>query len=284
MHVVTIHPMTDYGKRDQFLDAQAFDAAKAAELAERLETLHGSDAERAQRATYLDLLGVEPGKHVLEVGCGNGWVLREIARRVAPGGRAVGLDASGELLALATTQAAEEDVRVELRPGDARELPYDQAEFDIALAPLVLLHVPDADRVIPELVRVVRPGGRVGVLERDNESFILNHPDRELTRRIVQTGTDQTAINAWVGRRLPGMLSRAGLLDVQIKPLVILERRFSAPTVRFILRWVDVAADLGAINGQERQRWLEQFQEQEADDGFLIGVTHLFAWGTRPTA
>src|SRR5207245_1502367 len=141
MHVVTIHPMTDYGKRDQFLDAQAFDAAKAAELA---------------------------------------------ARRVAPGGRAVGLDASAELLALATTQAAEEDVRVELRPGDARELPYDQAEFDIALAPLVLLHVPDADRVIPELVRVARPGGRVGVLERDNESFILNHPDRELTRRIVQ--------------------------------------------------------------------------------------------------
>ena len=106
MHVVTIHPMTDYGKRDQFLDAQAFDAAKAAELAERLETLHGSDAERAQRSTYLDLLGIEPGKHVLEVGCGNGWVLREIARRVAPGGRAVGLDASAELLALAKTQAA----------------------------------------------------------------------------------------------------------------------------------------------------------------------------------
>jgi hypothetical protein len=121
------------------------------------------------------------------------------------------------------------------------------------------------------------------VLERDNESFIVNHPDRELTRRIIQTGTDQTAINAWIGRRLPAVLNRAGLVDVQITPFTALERRLSGPAVRFILRWADVAADLRTISSDERQRWLKQLHDQEAEEGFLVGVTHLFIWGARPT-
>jgi len=271
-----------YGRRDQFLDAAAFDSAKAEELAERLEVLHGSEAERAHRAAYLDLLDVGSGKQVLEVGCGSGWVLREIARRVGPGGRAAGLDASAELLTIARAQAERDELSIELRQGDARQLPFDDDEFDVALAPLVLLHVPEADRAVPELVRVVRPGGRVGVLERDNESFLVSHPDRELTRRIIQTGTDQTAVNAWVGRRLPGMLTRAGLSDVQIKPLTIFERQSSGAAVRYIVRWVDVAAELGAITADERKRWLDQLYAEETQGGFLVGVTYLFVWGTRP--
>jgi ubiquinone/menaquinone biosynthesis C-methylase UbiE len=271
-----------YGRRDQFLDAHAFDSAKARELADRLETLHGSEDERADRSAYLDLLSVGPGRRVLEVGCGNGWVLREIARRVEQPGRAVGLDPSAELLAIAAEEARREGLQVELHEGDARNLPFADDEFDVALAPLVFLHVPDAERVVPELMRVVHHGGKVGVLERDNESFIVAHPDRGLTRRIVHVGTDQTAINAWVGRQLPGMLTRAGLVDVQIKPFARLDLQSSGPIVRFILRWADVAAELGAITAEEREGWINQLYAEEAHSGYLVGVTHLFVWGTRP--
>src|SRR6266545_7960409 len=115
-HAATIGfmpPQPVYGRRDQFSNAESFDTAKAAELAERLETLHGSEAEQSVRASYLDLLEVGPGNKVLEVGCGNGWVLREIARRVGHDGRAVGLDASQELLTLAGQQAELERIEVE---------------------------------------------------------------------------------------------------------------------------------------------------------------------------
>src|SRR5437588_559680 len=131
-----------HGRRDQFLEPQAFDAARASELAERLNALHGSEAERAHRAAYLDLLEVRPGKRVLEVGCGNGWVVTEIARRVRPGGQATGLDASSELLAVARARAEQEGLSIELRQGDARHLPFDDGAFDAAVAPLVMLHVP----------------------------------------------------------------------------------------------------------------------------------------------
>ena len=271
-----------YGRRDQFLDAASFDPERARELAERLEMLHASDAERAHRARYLDLLDVGPGKRVLEVGCGNGVVLREIARRVGPSGRAVGVDASGELVGIARQQATRDGLDVELHQGDARDLRLPAEAFDVALAPLLLLHVAEAERVVSELVRVVRAGGKVGVLERDNESFVVSHPDREITRRIIQVGTDQTAINAWVGRRLPGMLRRAGLEGVQIEPFVSIDRESTGSVVRYILRWSEVAVDLGAISPVERQRWLDQLYEEESAGGFLVAVTHFFAFGTRP--
>jgi ubiquinone/menaquinone biosynthesis C-methylase UbiE len=271
-----------YGDLDQFVNPGSFDATKAAALAERLEVIHGSESERVLRSTYLDLLEIGAGKRVLEVGCGNGWVLREIACRVAPGGQAVGLDGSAELLAIARSQADQEGLMLELRQGDARTLPFGDGEFDVALAPLLLLHVPNADQIIPELIRVARPGGRVGVLERDNESFIVSHPDREITRRIIQTGTDRTAINAWVGRRLPGLMTRGGLRDVEVQPLTILERQSSGATLQYLLRWAEVAADVGAITPDQHQRWLDELHEEEAQHGFLVGVTYLFAWGTRP--
>src|SRR5439155_14861859 len=133
---------------------------------------------------------------------------------------------------------------------------------------------------VRELVRMARPRGRVGVFERDNESFIINHPDRELTRRIIQVGTDETAINAWVGRALPGLLIGAGLSDVAIKPFTILERRLDGAVVRYVLRWADVAAELGAVTADERQRWLDDLQREESGQSFLAGVTYFFAWGT----
>jgi hypothetical protein len=52
--------------------------------------------------------------------------------------------------------------------------------------------------------------------------------------------------------------------------------------VQYILRFADVAAEVGSISPDERQRWLDDLHEEEAQSGFLVGVTYLFAWGTRP--
>ncbi len=271
-----------YGQHDDFVNAASIDSPLALELAERLRVLHHSDLERAHRAVYLDRLNVAAGRHVLEVGCGTGWVLKEVARRVGQKGRALGVDASAELLALAEAQAVQEGIAIELRQGDARALPVEDSEFDVALVPLVLLHVADAERAVAETIRVVRPGGQVGILERDNESLVVAHPDRALTRLIVQTGTDQTAANAWVGRRLPGMLTRAGLIDVQIEPVVSLERRSTGSVTPLLMRWAQVATDVGVITAAEQGRWQDQLYQLEVQGEFLVGVTHYFIWGTVP--
>ena len=264
---------------------RGIDEAKARELAARsLERRGRSPDEVAARAAYLDLLGVKSGERVLEVGCGSGVVLRDVARRVAPGGLAVGLDPSPAMLAVARELASQDGLAdlVDLREGDVRALPFEDAEFDAVLAVTTLLHVPDSERAIPEMVRVTRPGGRVAVFDRDNDSYIISHPDRALTRRIVAAGSDHSAVNSWIGRQAPRLMAEAGLRDVRVRAFASIEQD---PTGFYATnageRWADIAVQVGAISDEERRQWVEQLRTEQAAGGFVAGLTHLFVWGMR---
>jgi ubiquinone/menaquinone biosynthesis C-methylase UbiE len=250
-----------------------------------LERRGRSPDEVAARAAYLDLLGIEPGERVLEVGCGSGVVLRDVARRVAPGGVAIGLDPSPAMLAVARELAEQHGLAdvVELREGDARALPFGDAQFDVVLAVTTLLHVPDGERAIPEMVRVTRPGGRVAVFDRDNDSYIISHPDRTLTRRIVAAGSDHSAVNGWIGRQAPRLMAEAGLRDVRVRAFASIEQDpagFYATNAG--VRWADIAVQVGAISEEERRRWVDQLRAEQEAGGFIAGLTHIFVWGTRP--
>jgi ubiquinone/menaquinone biosynthesis C-methylase UbiE len=263
---------------------RGLDEAAARELVARTLELRGrSEDEIASRSAYLGLLGVAPGERILEVGCGSGVVLRDLARRVAPGGRAVGLDPSPALLAVARELAAAAGLAglVELHEGDARSLPFGDGTFDAVLAVTALIHIPGAERTIAEMVRVVRPGGRVGVFDRDNDTYVVSHPDRALTRRIVAAGGENVAVNPWIARQAPLLLQGHGLRDVRVRAFVSVEQDPAGFYANTSERWATIAAQVGAITEDERLRWMEQLRAVQASGGFLAGLTHLFTWGTR---
>lgn len=274
------------GRFSLWREPQTFDEARARALAERALELRGqAEDEVRARAAYLDLLALLPGERVLDVGCGSGVVTRDLARRVVPGGRVVGLDASTALLTVADELAAETGLadHITWREGDARALPFGDNAFDAAIAVTTLCHIPDGERAIPELVRVVRPGGRVGVFDRDNDSYIIAHPDRALTRRIVAAGSDHTTVDGWLVRQLPRLLRQAGLVDVRVRAFASIEQNpagFYATNAG--TRWADVAVQVGAITEAERRRWVAELNEEVAAGGFVAGLTHLFVWGIRP--
>ncbi len=116
----------------------------------------------------LDLFGIEPGQHVLDMGCGGGRHAFAVLRR---GARVVAFDASRDELdgvrtmAAAMAAAGEVPAGGELLcvEGDALALPFDDASFDRIIAAEVLEHIPDDRRAIAELVRVLAPGGRIAV-------------------------------------------------------------------------------------------------------------------------
>ena len=113
---------TDYGSLSLFRDPTNLDGERARELAFRnLEARGKSPDEVAARAEYLDLLGLQPGQRVLDVGCGSGVVTRDMARRVSPSGRAVGVDPSAEFLTIACGLARAEGLAevTEFREGSA---------------------------------------------------------------------------------------------------------------------------------------------------------------------
>ncbi len=131
--------------------------------------------KRAIWAQVLDELGLRGDEHVLDVGCGRGAVLMLAARRL-PAGRAVGADVwrrrdqSGNSHAAAERNAVAEGVRgrVELVDADARDLPFGSASFDVVVSSLAISNIRGAGgraRALREAVRVLRPGGRLRIVD-----------------------------------------------------------------------------------------------------------------------
>jgi len=275
---------TPYGRLDNWRDGAALDEARGRERAASLE-LRGRAAEQIEmRAAYLDLLDIAPGERVLDVGCGSGAVLRDLARRVAPAGQAVGVDPSPAMLQIAGELARDAGLNelIDLRQGDARALPFGDGEFDAVLAVTALSHVPDGERAVPELLRVARPGGRVAVFDGDADAMIISHPDRALTRRIVAARSDHTFANSWLARRLPGLFREAGLRDVQLRAFTPFDHDLDSWSGNQAARGAAIAVEVGAISEDERQQWLAQLRAEQAAGRYTAGLTFLVVWGTAP--
>jgi demethylmenaquinone methyltransferase / 2-methoxy-6-polyprenyl-1,4-benzoquinol methylase len=113
------------------------------------------------RARAADLAALRPGDSALDVACGTGDLAIELARRVGTGGEVIGSDFAEEMLERARAKAPD----LEWEWGNALELPYASGRFDAATVGFGARNFSDLDRGLAEMARVVRPGGRVVVLE-----------------------------------------------------------------------------------------------------------------------
>src|SRR5438093_7063177 len=215
-----------YGSSSLFRDTTKLTPDEAQDLVRRLDLRAKVDDEVTARAEYLSLLEIGSGQRVLDIGCGSGVIARDVARRVQPNGRVVGIDSSPALIAAARelTTATDGATSITFREGDCRALPLADDSFDVAIAATVLTHVPDGHRAILEMARVVRPGGRVGVFDFDGDGLLVAHPDRDMTRRIVAAFSDHSAVNGWLVRELPGLFKGAGLKDIRVRGFMPLEQ------------------------------------------------------------
>lgn len=274
--------LVEFGGLSPWRDSAGLDDSQAREHAARLELRAGADSEIAVRDDYITLLGVAPGEHVLDVGCGSGAATRTLAERVAPAGRVTGVDPSGALLKITRELVDKAGFGrfIELQEGDCRALPFSDASFDAVLAATALSHIPDPKRALAEMVRVTRPGGRVGVFDVDGDLTLFAHPDRELTRRIIAAYSDLGWVNSWFMRRVPGLLAELGIVNVKTKPFMPLETGgYYASRAE---RSAEAAAKAGVITDDELAGWLATLREEIAAKRFLGGQVHLFVWGMCP--
>jgi arsenite methyltransferase len=152
--------------------------------------------KRALWTELLDELDLRGDEHVLDVGCGRGAVLMLAARRL-PAGRAVGVDVwrrrdqSGNSRAATERNAVAEGVddRVELADADARDLPFASASFDVVVSSLAISNIPEADgraAALREAVRVLRPGGRLRIVDEGGASYAAVLRDAGCTDVMVR--------------------------------------------------------------------------------------------------
>jgi SAM-dependent methyltransferase len=187
------------------------------EAAARLTAVYVTPDVIAQRARLLEVMGLGAGDRVLDVGCGAGFLSLELAERVGASGRVLGVDVSRVQLELAAARCASRSW-VTFREADAMHLPCGAGELDVVVSAQVLEYVVDVDQALRELARVVRPGGRVYVLDTDWASLVWHSSDPARMQRVIDAW-DEHLSDPHLPRTLAPRLRDAGF-EVELETMI----------------------------------------------------------------
>jgi len=243
--------------------------------------------QRSSAAGYLRMVrnliedaNLIPGESVLEVGTGSGTLARWLAHHTQGNNPILGVDINRFLLREARVLANHDELtqKIEFREGNAEALPFSDNSFDVVMSITVMEEV-DADKMMAELIRVTKPGGRVAVIVRANDRpvfFNLSLPEE------LRAGIEDQ--RGWA----PGV-TELGCADSS------LYRRFNESGLTEVKRFPQLAAfdgrvwfeiieswRLPSLTQEESQAW-KTAREQGASEGTLfISWPHHCAVGTKP--
>lgn len=161
-----------------------------------------------------------PGSTVLEAGCGVGAQTLLLAAN-SPQAQFVSVDISAESLALAAARVSGEGfTNVTFRQADICNLPFQAGIFDHVFVCFTLEHIPNPLLALANLMKVLRPGGTITVIEGDHGTAVF-HPNTPAAHHVIDCLVElqrQAGGNAHIGRELEHLLADAGFMDVQVSP------------------------------------------------------------------
>ncbi len=230
-------------------------------------------------AVAIAQLGLTTGGRLLDVGCGTVEDTRRVAAVVGPEGSAVGVDASRAMIETARERTEGTGLPVTFEVVDAAALEFPDDSFDAVRAERVLIHVPDPGKVLAEMVRVTRPGGRVVVIDVDFDLCVLDLPDAELTRRAVHGMCDSMA-SGQIARQLPRLFRACGLGDLKV------DCRFVPFTDDIIALLIPGslagAVAAGTLDKDDAEACWEAVEATMRDGDGLCGFPFFIVSGTKP--
>ncbi|MFE8603522.1 methyltransferase domain-containing protein [Archangium violaceum] len=255
------------------------------------ERLRKQVQELAGEARWLlEQLQIRPGARAIDVGCGpQGGVLDLLSERVGPHGTVVGLDKSKEFVASAREfVAARQLANVEIVQGDAKATHLPRESFDVVFSRLVLVNIPQPEQAVEEMVSLLRPGGVIASHEADYLPHMCDPPCPAWDRlfEIFQAYSRAKGVDLFVGRRTHRMLRDAGIVELQVNPVIHVyppghHRR--SIFLDFIQNIRDVAIREGFVKEGELSALMQELRSH-LDNANTLVVSHLFfqVWGRKP--
>jgi SAM-dependent methyltransferase len=182
------------------------------------------------------------------------------------------------MIAEARQRAERQNIPASFAVGDAQALPYPDGEFDASYAERLLMHVPDVERVLAEMVRVTRSGGRLAAFDFDWDTMIVDSPQRETTRTIVRTFSDSHR-HGWIGRQLPRRFREHGLTEVSVDAVPVF---VSYDFAGLLLGGHSAGLQAeGTLTAEELEAWWSDLQGAHERGTFLLGFMAIVVAGTK---
>jgi len=221
-------------------------------------------------------LQLAAGQKALDVGCGIGGGTLPLAEITGPTGLAAGVDISWAMIEEAKRRSKGR-AGTEFQVGQACAIPYPDQYFDAARSERVFLYLPDRLGAINEMRRVVKPGGRIVLLDTDMDSTAVYSKKLALTRKLTSI-VAATMPNPNSARELPALIRKAGLRDIKVETLGL------GTPHEFFMRVMggalEKAVKQGIVSGNEVEEWLEDQAALAASGDFFQAWHYVVVSGT----
>lgn len=234
-----------------------------------------------RRRSVLEAVDASAGERILEIGCGGGFYMRDIAPIVGPRGIVEGIDISDEQASSARALCARFDW-VSCRTAGASELPFDDNQFDAVFGVQVFEYVPDVARALREIYRVLRAGGRAVILATIWASLFWHSRDPQRMKRVLAVW-DRHAPRPNFPAGLTTRLQKCGFRPINQFGVPILndsydESKYSYWLARMISSFV--VAD-GDIPREEAGDWLQEFGQLDALKEYFFSTMPVITTATK---
>lgn len=221
----------------------------------------------ADKLRSCELLGLGRGDRVLDVGCGPGYDLKNLVDVVGPDG-VYGMDLKMSTLIEARRRLAADGIHIPLARASALCLPYASNSFDAVRAERLLQHVADPQKAVAEMVRVLRPGGRLHLVDTDWSTATVSCLPDALLAKLRRLLLEQWVMQPRVGSDLMRIVQAAGLDDAEVTASAVISRTPSIANLP--------AGELATLAPEDVAQ-IALLAEAAAAQGHLVGSVTMFS-------
>ena len=225
-----------------------------------------------QRQKTLDVLKLKAGELVLDIGCGVGFLTHEMALQVGKSGKVIGLDKNPAMISH-SRKRCENLKQTVFYEGDAGKLPVDDQTLDAVSCTQVLLYIKDVPNVLAEMRRILKPGGRLVIVETDWRGVVLSCTDDILTSKIF-SAWDSTVPSPNLPIHLSPLLKKYGFSQIQVEAVPILNTEYTPSNFSYdMMKWITKnAVKKGMCDEAQREILLKELEDRERTGSYFFCV------------